>query len=83
MKDKEEVLAIIKKVGVGLRDTNYPMLWFEVSFLGGESLICISWSEAADIIISNDISDTQNLKGASCVLSIKNNTVRFVKLFKP
>lgn len=75
-------LAVIRGPRFGIRDTSRAMLWFNVLFLGGGSLLCFIGESALKFVQDNDISDISTLEGRSCIIDNQNNAVSFVKLFK-
>ena len=75
-------LAIIKGVGYGVRDRNHPMLWFEVSFLGGGALICLPQDQANRLIKEKMIYNIKDMEGKPCIVDVEERgMVTFVGLF--
>lgn len=78
-----EELAIIEKIGIGVRDTSTPILFMQVKGLFGGSLLILSFDEAFSLIEKSQIYDIYNLKDTPCIVSITDEkTVKFISLFK-
>lgn len=81
--ENEEELAIIKNPGYGLRDTNYPCLFFEVCGEGWGSLQTFRGERAQEIITEAGVYDVKNLEGKPCIITInKDRVVNFVRMAK-
>lgn len=74
-----EELAIVKGVGVGLRDAGYPILWFGVETMNSGSLQCFGWEDAAEIIKEAGCYDTKNLEGKPCIVEASGGLMKFVR----
>ena len=69
-------MAIIQGVGVGLRDTNQPILWWSVhTGNNGSALLIFDWATAADIIRDYDVREIHSLNGKPCWVEVSNNTI--------
>ena len=79
-----EVLAIMKNVGIGMRDTNNPCLWFDACIdESGRALQVLSWKEAQQVIKESDVYDVKNLEGKACIVDISTpNMILFVRVAK-
>ena len=61
-------LAIIKGVGIGIRDCNAPVLWFSVEMLHGGALQIFPWNEARQVILDFSVRDVRDLEGRACIV---------------
>ncbi len=78
-----ETLAIMRDVGLGLRDRNHPMMWFTVyESEGVASLQCISWEETEKLITDGKVTDTKSLEGHACWVESSEGLCRFLRLAK-
>ena len=69
----EAQMAIIKNVGIGMRDCREPVLWFDVYIADGlAALQILNWTEAKQLIADYSLYDVRNLEGKPC-LAVKNN----------
>ena len=66
----ETELAIIKNVGIGMRNCHYPVLWFDVHIAEGEpALQVLNWAQAEQLIKDYHLYDVKNLEGKACLVS--------------
>ena len=79
-----EVLAIMKNVGIGMRDTNNPCLWFDACIdESGRALQVLSWGTALHVIKESGVYDVKNLEGKACIVDISTpNMILFVRVAK-
>ena len=78
MSEPKEVMAIIQGVGVGLRDTNNPVLWWSVHTDSiGSALHVFNWETAFDIIKAYGVGEVHSLNGKPCWVEVEGNTMRF------
>ncbi len=82
--DDGEALAIMKNVGIGMRDTNYPCLWFDACIdESGRALQILSWKEAQKVITEAAIYDVKSLEGKACIVDISSpGLILFVRVAK-
>ena len=79
----KEKLAIIREVGIGLRDTGRPILWFSVySSETCGALQILGWDEAAALICAYDLREIQDLEGQPCWVKMGTDTMRYVRPWK-
>ncbi len=80
---ENEVMAIIKQVGYGNRDTGRPCLWF-VTHLNEASaaLLVFFGKQANDIIQSSGVYDVKELEGKPCWVTRHGRTIKFERLAK-
>lgn len=76
-------LAIIHKPGVGTRDVDKAVFWFEVETLNYSALQVMSWEDAGKLIEKHKIENLKNLEGKPCVVEVKDGTIVFVDLKGP
>ena len=73
-----EQMAIINEVGIGLRDTSRPILWFTVHLLdGGAALNVFTWEEAAEIIEAYGLEEVGSLNGKPCRVEAGGGMVKY------
>lgn len=81
-----ETMGIIKNVGIGLRDTNHPCMWFNVYTSDClASLQMFSWDEAAKIIKDADVYSVNDLEGHGCYMegdNVGGGIIKFVRVAK-
>ena len=76
----KEQLAIIQGVGVGLRDTNQPVLWWSAhTGDAGSALHVFGWDEAADIIRDYGVREVHELNGKPCWVEIDAGNMTYKK----
>ena len=76
----EEVMAIITGVGIGMRDCNRPVLWFETnSGNKGASLQVFDWEKAKEIIRDYWVKDAHDLNGKPCWVEIDGAFMKYTK----
>ena len=80
--EKHIELGIIDGVDAGMRDCNYPVLWFDVKTLGGGSLQVFSWEEAEQLIKDADVRSISQLNRMACEVEICGNLVHFIRIIK-
>ena len=74
-----EQMAIIKGVGIGIRDVGRPVLWFEVNSMdGGGALQVFGWEEAAEIIKAYGIYEVHSLNGKPCRVEVGDGMMRYI-----
>lgn len=76
-------LAIMSCPQVGLRDTNYPVMWFSVKF--GENLILgalivMNWTDAKKFILQSGTTNIKDLDGKPCQVEVDKGTIKFIKV---
>ncbi len=73
-----EQMAIINEVGIGLRDTGKPVLWFTVHLLdGGAALNVFGWEGAAEIIKAYGLEEVGHLNGKPCRVEVQNGLIKY------
>ena len=73
-----EQMAIINEVGVGIRDTGRPVLWFTVHLMdGGAALNVFGWEEAAGIIEAYGLYEVHDLNGKPCRVEAGDGMVKY------
>ena len=78
-----EELAIISNIGFGMRDANYPVIYFEVSALSGGALQIITTPESIDKFIRTaGCYNITDLNGKACIVERTGNTMLFVRMHK-
>lgn len=75
------VTGIIRNVGIGKRDTDRPVLWFDVYISeSSAALTVIDWATAHDIV--GRVGEVRNLNGMPCWCDVsKPGIIRFVRLW--
>ena len=71
---------MIKDVGIGVRDTNRPILWFDARTLSGCALQVLEWDDAGKLIAEAGLSEVRYLEGKPCVVERINGLVQFKRL---
>ena len=78
MSSKTEHMAIIQGVGVGLRDTNTPIMWWTIHTDSvGSALNIFDWLTAFDIIKAYGVREVHSLNGKPCWVEVEGNNMRF------
>ena len=78
-----KVLAIMRGVGFGVRDTNRAMLWFTAyEDESSASLQCIPALLAIDLLEKHGVTDVKTLEGKPCWVRRENGYVKFVDLWR-
>ena len=73
-----EEMAIIKDVGVGMRDNRQPCLWFNVKTLDGlEALQIFRWDSASQVILDYGVYDVKSLSGMPCAVVRQGGMMRY------
>ena len=63
----EKTMAIMRGVGIGMRDCNEPVLWFAAHTSEGvASLQIFDWAQAKELIKAYGVHDVRNLEGKPC-----------------
>ena len=76
-------LAIIKGVGVGMRDCHNPVLWFSVYIGEGVgALIVLDWQRAERLIKTHGIHEVRDLEGQPCWVNCDQNKISFIDIAK-
>ena len=71
-------MAIIKEVGIGLRDTSKPILWFTVQILDGRAALNVfSWEQAAEIIEEYSLDEVSSLNGMPCQVKVEDGMMKY------
>lgn len=71
-------LAIIKNVGIGMRDCSSPVLWFDVyAEEHCAALQVFDWDRARDIIQAAGVEDVSSLEGRPCWVQHEGNKMTF------
>ena len=79
----DKLMAIMKDVGFGMRDSHFVMLWFTAyDTESSASLQCIPAEQAIELLKKHGISDIKNLEGKPCWIRYENGLVKFVDLIK-
>ena len=75
------VTGIIRNVGIGRRDTNRAVLWFDVYISeASASLQLIPWDDAHDLLAR--VYDVKSLNGYPCWMDVSTPGIaRFVRLW--
>jgi len=74
-----KVLAIIKGVGFGVRDTSHAMLWFTAyESETSASLQCIPAEQAVELLEKHGIANVTDLEGKPCWLQRDNGLIKFI-----
>lgn len=78
-----EQLAIIKDVGIGMRDVGRPVLWWTV-YVGDNAgaLHVFDWEEANAIITAYGVENVQDLNGKPCWVEVDSNKITFKRACK-
>ena len=68
----EKTMAIMRGVGIGMRDCSEPVLWFAAHISKGvASLQVFDWAQAAEIIKAYAVHDVRDLEGKACWIQTK------------
>jgi hypothetical protein len=81
-----EELARIEAVGVGGRDIDHPILFFDVAGDGWGALQILELDDPRAVELLSAVYDAQDLNGRACVVEKSEpygGTVRFVRLLPP
>jgi hypothetical protein len=75
-----EQLAIIRKPELGCRDTNAPVLSFEVYITEATAALqVLSWQDAHAVL--SRVRDIRDLEGKPCWVKVDGNMIRFQRLW--
>ncbi len=75
-----EQLAIIKDIGIGCRDTNWPVLWFTVYVSEVQAaLTVLSWDDAYEVL--KHVREVRDLEGKPCWVDVDGNMIKFLRLW--
>lgn len=78
-----EKMAIIKDVGIGLRDAGVPILWFTVYVSEcGAALQIFNWNDAGKLIKEAGVYAVTQLEGKPCLVDEDNQLIKFVRILK-
>jgi hypothetical protein len=82
--NENEVLAIIKNAGFGMRDNERPCLFFDVMFddSSGALQVFFNYDDICRIIKDHDVWDVTNLNGKACWIEINGGIARWLRAFK-
>jgi hypothetical protein len=76
-------LAIMKQVGIGMRDMHEPGLWFTAyTDEHSASLQVLSWGDAKILIEDTGVYDVKSLEGRPCWVEEQAGFVRYVGAWK-
>lgn len=75
-------MAIIEDPGYGLRDNNYPCLWFTVKTINGKSLQVLAGDDADEVIKDSGVYHVKDLAGKACVVNRGQSTLQFLRMHK-
>lgn len=76
-------LAIMKNVGIGMRDCHSPVLWFSAFISeGSAALQVLNWDRAKDLIAKSGVYSVLELEGKSCWVNVGDNMIKFLELAK-
>ena len=76
-------MAIMTKVGFGMRDGGSPVLWFSVHVADGfAALQILPVEEAITLIKDAKVRDVHDLEGKPCLVSRERNMIKFVSYLK-
>jgi len=79
----EEKLAIMKEVGFGCRDIGKPCLFFTVYITECSAALQVLGSdEALKVIADSGVYDVKRLEGKPCWVTVENNTIKFIRVWK-
>ena len=79
----KENLAIIREVGIGLRDTGIPILWFTTyETETSAALQVLSWELAAQLIRDYKLCDVEDLEGQPCWVKKEGGVMRYLRAWK-
>jgi hypothetical protein len=83
----DEMVGIIRNVGIGMRDCHAPVLWFDVYISEHSAALQVfSWGEASRIITESQVYDVKTLEGKPCWVSVEGTVgriIKFVRMWKP
>jgi len=76
-------LAIMKNVGIGMRDMHRPGLWFTAyTSENSASLQILDWKKAGKLIQETGIYDVKKFEGQPCWVEIEGGIVRYIGPWK-
>ena len=76
-------MAIIKNLGVGIRDTHQACLWFEVYISeNGTSLQILFGKVMLDFIKAADCYNILAMEGKPCWVDVDRGSMKFLRLWK-
>jgi len=77
-----EQLGIIKRVGYGLRDVGYPVLWFTIYTSEHCASLQVFRGEESDRVITEaDVYDVKLLEGKPCWVIVDGGLMTFKRMF--
>lgn len=76
-----EELGIIREIHFGMRDAGRPILWFDVSMIGGGFLAVIEMPDLRDFIREANYYKLEDLKGKPVVVAVDDGVGEFVRFF--
>ena len=78
-----EKLAIIKGVGIGMRDYHTPIMWFETrTSEGSGALQILSWASAEEVIRTTQVYDVRQLEGWPCWVDEGDGIITFLRAWE-
>lgn len=81
-KVKREELAIIKNIDIGMRDNDYPCMWFETVQESLIALQVLSLEDAGKLIKDADVYSFKSLEGKACIIERDGSMMLFVRMAK-
>lgn len=78
----EKTLAIIEDIHVGMRDCYYPICWFTVKSLNGNSLQIIEFDELKELLQNHSVYKLEDLEGKPCIIESDRCLQKFIDLYE-
>jgi len=76
-------LAIMRNVGIGMRDTNAPCLWFDTQTTESiGALQVLSWADAEQVIRKTGVYKVESLEGWPCWVEQDHGILRFIEAWR-
>ena len=77
-------MAIIKDMGIGLRDIGSPCIWFTtyISECSAALQVITGKDQIYEFIKASGAKDISDLEGEPCWVEADNSTIRFLELIK-
>jgi hypothetical protein len=77
-----EKMAVIRDVGIGMRDAPYPCLWFSTYVSeAGAALQVLTWEQAEKLVRDTGVRDVRDLEGKPCWVEESAGMIKFVRVW--
>lgn len=83
MSSTHRQLAIMKEIGIGIRDVGRPVMFFSTYISEcTAALQILSWDEAFKLLDQSQAWDVKQLEGKSCWVEVDNGMIKFLEYAK-